>query len=245
MPPKAGGKEKAVETDEVLQAVVIAESFNARFQPLTARKPRVRRYHNLTWKLLRTTLRHLLSPIRTCMDLPPTHAIPFRGSVPPPDVQCTATGLDFWESSRCWGTGSFCHVSISVWDDRNSHTVCIYYRSHQPVARSVIKRPIITKLTYFSRNRMRLDIFNESSRIVSTDRLMTRPSHRIQRLVFNPNYVYINNVSNTTLSIGNQNGLSPAHRSPYMPWFCLPASGRSVMPFAKWMHSQSSRVISC
>jgi translation initiation factor eIF-2B subunit epsilon len=41
MASKGAGKEK-VDTDEVLQAVVIAESFNQRFQPLTANKPRVR-----------------------------------------------------------------------------------------------------------------------------------------------------------------------------------------------------------
>lgn len=41
MASKGSGKEKAVDTDEVLQAVVIAESFNVRFQPLTANKPRV------------------------------------------------------------------------------------------------------------------------------------------------------------------------------------------------------------
>jgi len=41
MPPKGPGRDMGVETDEVLQAVVIAESFNQRFQPLTANKPRV------------------------------------------------------------------------------------------------------------------------------------------------------------------------------------------------------------
>ncbi|KAG8807223.1 hypothetical protein FRC17_004588, partial [Serendipita sp. 399] len=41
MPPKSTGKEKAVDAEEVLQAVVIAESFNQRFAPLTANKPRV------------------------------------------------------------------------------------------------------------------------------------------------------------------------------------------------------------
>jgi hypothetical protein len=38
MPPN---RDMGVEADEVLQAVVIAESFNQRFQPLTANKPRV------------------------------------------------------------------------------------------------------------------------------------------------------------------------------------------------------------
>jgi hypothetical protein len=43
MPPKVPGRDTGVETDEVLQAVVIAETFNQRFQPLTANKPRVGR----------------------------------------------------------------------------------------------------------------------------------------------------------------------------------------------------------
>jgi translation initiation factor eIF-2B subunit epsilon len=37
----SSAKEKLVE-DEVLQAVVLADSFNKRFKPLTTRKPRVR-----------------------------------------------------------------------------------------------------------------------------------------------------------------------------------------------------------
>lgn len=41
MPPKAAGKEKIVDSEEVLQAVVIAETFNERFKPLTINKPRV------------------------------------------------------------------------------------------------------------------------------------------------------------------------------------------------------------
>jgi len=41
MPPKAG-KEKAVEEDEeIIQAVVLADSFNSRFKPLSTNKPRV------------------------------------------------------------------------------------------------------------------------------------------------------------------------------------------------------------
>ena len=44
MPPKSSsGKEKAIaEEDEVLQAVILADSFNKRFKPLTVGKPRVR-----------------------------------------------------------------------------------------------------------------------------------------------------------------------------------------------------------
>lgn len=46
MGPKSSGagKEKLIEEeDEVLQAVILADSFNKRFRPLTTRKPRVRR----------------------------------------------------------------------------------------------------------------------------------------------------------------------------------------------------------
>ena len=44
MPPKsASGKEKDIaDEDEVLQAVILADSFNKRFKPLTVGKPRVR-----------------------------------------------------------------------------------------------------------------------------------------------------------------------------------------------------------
>lgn len=42
MPPKNSGKEKLVEDeDEVLQAVILADSFDKRFKPLTASRPRV------------------------------------------------------------------------------------------------------------------------------------------------------------------------------------------------------------
>lgn len=43
MPPKnSSGKEKDLgEEDEVLQAVILADSFNKRFKPLTSGKPRV------------------------------------------------------------------------------------------------------------------------------------------------------------------------------------------------------------
>lgn len=46
MGPKSSGtsKEKLIDEDEeVLQAVILADSFNKRFRPLTTRKPRVRR----------------------------------------------------------------------------------------------------------------------------------------------------------------------------------------------------------
>lgn len=43
MAPKANGKEKALDDEEeVLQAVILADSFNRRFRPLTLNKPRVR-----------------------------------------------------------------------------------------------------------------------------------------------------------------------------------------------------------
>lgn len=35
-------KDKLIDDEEVLQAVILADSFNKRFKPLTARKPRVR-----------------------------------------------------------------------------------------------------------------------------------------------------------------------------------------------------------
>lgn len=43
MPPKSSaGKEKALtDEDDVLQAVILADSFNKRFKPLTVGKPRV------------------------------------------------------------------------------------------------------------------------------------------------------------------------------------------------------------
>ena len=43
MAPKSSsaGKEKLIDEDDVLQAVILADSFNKRFKPLTTRKPRV------------------------------------------------------------------------------------------------------------------------------------------------------------------------------------------------------------
>ena len=42
-PKSSAGKEKDIaEEDEVLQAVILADSFNKRFKPLTVGKPRVR-----------------------------------------------------------------------------------------------------------------------------------------------------------------------------------------------------------
>jgi hypothetical protein len=59
MPPKAAGKEKIVDSEEVLQAVVIAETFNERFKPLTTNKPRVSllyRHHQHRGSLTRCTM---------------------------------------------------------------------------------------------------------------------------------------------------------------------------------------------
>jgi translation initiation factor eIF-2B subunit epsilon len=39
--PSSADKEKLIDDDEVLQAVILADSFNKRFKPLTTRKPRV------------------------------------------------------------------------------------------------------------------------------------------------------------------------------------------------------------
>ena len=42
-PKSSAGKEKDIaEEDDVLQAVILADSFNKRFKPLTVGKPRVR-----------------------------------------------------------------------------------------------------------------------------------------------------------------------------------------------------------
>jgi len=43
MAPKspAADKDKLIDDDDVLQAVILADSFNKRFKPLTTRKPRV------------------------------------------------------------------------------------------------------------------------------------------------------------------------------------------------------------
>lgn len=42
MSGKSSGKEKLIdEEEEVLQAVILADSFNKRFRPLTTKKPRV------------------------------------------------------------------------------------------------------------------------------------------------------------------------------------------------------------
>ena len=61
------------EEEEVLQAVILADSFNKRFRPLTARRPRVK-----DWSL------SSLNPTKTnsCTVLTS-------------DLQCTFTGLDF------------------------------------------------------------------------------------------------------------------------------------------------------
>ena len=72
MPPKGNaGKEKDIaEEDEVLQAVILADSFNKRFKPLTVGKPRVSR----SGVLVQTKLT--------------------SSSVPDTSLQCASLGLD-------------------------------------------------------------------------------------------------------------------------------------------------------
>jgi hypothetical protein len=56
--PSSSTKEKLIgEEEEVLQAVILADSFNKRFRPLTTQKPRVRDKKTLlTLKLLTITV---------------------------------------------------------------------------------------------------------------------------------------------------------------------------------------------
>lgn len=64
MAPKSGsGKEKAIEgqEEEILQAVILADSFNKRFKPLTVNKPRVRVMTHWSWLTL--TLQLILSSV--------------------------------------------------------------------------------------------------------------------------------------------------------------------------------------
>jgi len=73
-PKPSAGKEKLLgDDDEVLQAVILADSFNKRFRPLTTRKPRV----NALYLMVKFPLRRR------------------RFVVPPTDLQCTSFGLDF------------------------------------------------------------------------------------------------------------------------------------------------------
>jgi translation initiation factor eIF-2B subunit epsilon len=63
MAPKssAADKEKLIDDDEVLQAVILADSFNKRFKPLTTRKPRVSlHFHQLVDQFLFSTSQCLL-----------------------------------------------------------------------------------------------------------------------------------------------------------------------------------------
>lgn len=57
MPPKGnagGGFLAQAEEDKVLQAVVIADSFNERFMPITIDKPRVRNECRVCLRLMRS-----------------------------------------------------------------------------------------------------------------------------------------------------------------------------------------------
>lgn len=62
-------KEKLIDDEEVLQAVVLADSFNKRFRPLTARKPRVR---------------HQVYPIDSCANEGPRAVLITYLQCPPP-----------------------------------------------------------------------------------------------------------------------------------------------------------------
>lgn len=55
MAPKSSvGKDKLIDEDDVLQAVILADSFNKRFRPLTSRKPRVRHLPLTTHRSIRS-----------------------------------------------------------------------------------------------------------------------------------------------------------------------------------------------
>ena len=85
------GKDKLLDDeDEVLQAVILADSFNKRFRPLTTRKPRVRRS----------------SPQCTLLVLT-------RRIVPSPHVQRPPLGLDFRESGPRRRAGGLRSVQVT------------------------------------------------------------------------------------------------------------------------------------
>jgi len=72
-------KEKLLDEEEILQAVILADSFNKRFRPLTTQQPRVR---------LTTSLQCFPLPINT-------HTTMFFDLVFASDLQCAASRLDF------------------------------------------------------------------------------------------------------------------------------------------------------
>jgi len=74
MAPKspAADKDKLIDDDDVLQAVILADSFNKRFKPLTTRKPRVSSHFDQL----------------SISSYPPT-------SVFASNMQCITAGLDF------------------------------------------------------------------------------------------------------------------------------------------------------
>lgn len=105
MPPKGSGKEKAAieEEDEILQAVILADSFNSRFGPLTMELPRVciHRYHSCRRKLIQM----------------PVFIVPSSG------MQYSAAGLDVRSISECWSTASLCVLLLTCWIDSASNQV--------------------------------------------------------------------------------------------------------------------------
>jgi len=88
--PSSSAKEKLIDgEEEVLQAVILADSFNKRFRPLTTRKPRVRDM---------TILLAFNSQTST--------------SVSTPNLQCPSARLDIRGSRPRWCSGSLCNLSI-------------------------------------------------------------------------------------------------------------------------------------
>jgi hypothetical protein len=73
-PKSSAGKEKLIgDEDEVLQAVILADSFNSRFKPLTTRKPRVRPFVDELMLTMLFTIKIVVSSAR---------------------LQCSTSGLD-------------------------------------------------------------------------------------------------------------------------------------------------------
>jgi hypothetical protein len=76
-PKAASAKEKLGEQEEILQAVILADSFNSRFKPLTIAKPRVGRSSPS-------------SPLSRLSTSAIALALVRARSVPPADMQRTA-----------------------------------------------------------------------------------------------------------------------------------------------------------
>ena len=76
MTSKQSAERLIEEEEEVLQAVILADSFNKRFRPLTIRKPRVKMFF-FFFSSLPLQLNQIHKPVSTA------------------DLQCTFTRLDF------------------------------------------------------------------------------------------------------------------------------------------------------